>query len=121
MLSKITAVSFPTTLQTFVSIVLGLCLEGYPEGLRLLLSLSLPLAWFGVILRSTYNGATISTMFLHILHKRFLGGVLLALALAATFGTGFLVLAWEEGRDHFLDFRQGAVAFFRLPLEIFMR
>ncbi len=120
--------------QVFFLVFIGLCFEDDRSTLKLILSFSLPLAWFGVVLRSTYNGATISTMFLHILHKRwgnrikdvplppilakmsrrifrFLGGVLLTLALALTFGSGFFVLTWEEGRS--LEFERGTTSLFR--------
>ena len=49
-----------------------------------------------LILLTGFHGATISIMFLHIMHKRFVGGFLLTLAMAGGFGSGFLIISYHD-------------------------
>ncbi len=71
--------------------------------LKYISSVSVPVAWLQLILLSGYHGATISIMFMHIIYKRFMGGLLLTLVIATGFGTGFLIISYTGASLTFGD------------------
>jgi len=80
---------------------------------RLTSAFLLPLIWFGLILRAAYSGATIASMFLHILHKRLAGAVFLYWILVAGAASGLVAVNHVVSAGETVTFRQILVQLFR--------
>ncbi|XP_059096785.1 uncharacterized protein LOC131891273 [Tigriopus californicus] len=77
----------------FILVIVGFFFQRNLAVLRFLAAIGVPCAWIHLVFLSGFHGATISIMFIHIMHKRFLGGILLTLTVATGCAAGFLIIA----------------------------
>lgn len=57
-------------LTVYATAAAGFFLQTHLAALKYLSAFSVPLAWMQLVLLSGFHGATISIMFIHIMHKR---------------------------------------------------